>query len=181
MKLSTFALIAFIGQTACSLAEKRWLDGDSATSTTDPDVTSDCTYWANNISANDTCANIEEYFDATVAQLHAWNPSLLEDYCVLIEGWSYCVDGPAVTSSASSSTATATGHVQSQFSEVGPDVTDIASAAYTPTATSSPASNSTSSSTSTSLAPSSTQQSGASGLDFSNIYIWFFAAFFGLV
>ncbi|PYI34514.1 LysM domain protein [Aspergillus indologenus CBS 114.80] len=87
--------------------QKRWLNGDTATGTTDPDVTGDCEYWANDISATDTCAELETYFDATVAELHAWNPSLLEDYCVLIEGWSYCVEGPAVTVTAAATTLAA--------------------------------------------------------------------------
>ncbi|PYH91868.1 LysM domain protein [Aspergillus ellipticus CBS 707.79] len=99
--------------TASSTLQKRWLDGDSATGTTDPAVTDDCEYWANDISSTDTCAELESFFDVTITELHAWNPSLLTDWCALIEGWSYCVEGPAVTDFVSSTslvtTATATG------------------------------------------------------------------------
>ncbi|KAJ5655288.1 hypothetical protein N7507_007238 [Penicillium longicatenatum] len=101
--------------------KKRWLNGDAATGTTDPDVTDNCEFWANDISSTDTCAELESYFDASISELHAWNPSLLEDYCVLIKGWSYCVEGPSVTTTAAVATGTAAKVVS--FHEVSDFVT----------------------------------------------------------
>ncbi|KAK5807559.1 hypothetical protein VI817_001817 [Penicillium citrinum] len=79
-----------------SVAHKRWTNGDAATGSTDPNVTNDCTYWANGIESGDTCETLEAYFDISQEQLIRWNPGLLPDYCNLISGWSYCVSGPAV-------------------------------------------------------------------------------------
>ncbi|RHZ48402.1 putative LysM domain protein [Aspergillus thermomutatus] len=137
MKPSTFLLASLLARAgASSSLRKKWLNGDSATGTTDPDVTSDCEYWANDISSSDTCAGLEAYFDVTFAELKAWNPSLLESYCVLIEGWSYCVAGPAVTTTAAAtgSTATDTSIQKITFTEVG-DLTNSTTAVATITAT----------------------------------------------
>ncbi|KAJ9211201.1 hypothetical protein DTO166G4_7227 [Paecilomyces variotii] len=137
MQFYPFVLSCLLAQAAASpRIQKRWLNGDTATGTTDPDVTSDCEYWANDISATDTCAELEMYFDATVAELHAWNPSLLEDYCVLIEGWSYCVEGPAVTVTAAASTTTNTAIPVVGFTEVTDFVTSTTLAAATATSAS---------------------------------------------
>ncbi|KAL4981676.1 LysM domain protein [Aspergillus falconensis] len=118
--------------------QKRWLNGNSATGTTDPDVTSDCQYWANDISSDDTCAELESYFGITITDLKAWNPSLKRSYCVLIEGWSYCVDGPDVTSTPSATTGeSTTGKVT--FTEVS----DFASSTPVDTTTTEPSTTST--------------------------------------
>ncbi|KAL4734491.1 hypothetical protein BDV11DRAFT_212743 [Aspergillus similis] len=107
----------FSNVVSSAVLQKRWLNGNSATGTTDPDVTSDCKYWANDIDSDDTCAEIESYFGITITDLKAWNPSLQRDYCVLIEGWSYCVEGPDVTSTPSATAgASTTGKVT--FTEV---------------------------------------------------------------
>ncbi|PYI24164.1 ankyrin [Aspergillus violaceofuscus CBS 115571] len=117
----------------------------------------DCEYWANDVSATDTCAELETYFDATVAELHAWNPSLLEDYCVLIEGWSYCVEGPAVTVTAAASTTTNTAIPVVIFTEV----TDFVNSTILAAATATSASATTVTTTSTAIysggVPSPTQ------------------------
>ncbi|KAF4762443.1 hypothetical protein HAV15_006492 [Penicillium sp. str.  len=68
-----------------------WKVGDSSTGSTDPDVTTKCTQWANDISSKDSCKALQKEFDIDFQQLHEWNPSLLKDPCVPIEGWSYCV------------------------------------------------------------------------------------------
>ncbi|KAJ5893483.1 LysM domain protein [Penicillium taxi] len=126
--------------TVSQVNQKRWSNGDSASDYTDPDVTSDCEYWVNDISSTDTCAELETYFGITIAELHAWNPSLLEDYCELIKGWSYYVEGPAVTAIASVSTSTRTAIPIISFSEVSDDVSStswesVTAAAITMTTT----------------------------------------------
>lgn len=49
-----------------------WVDGTTATGTTDPEVTDDCDFWANDVKSNDTCSALESYFDITMKQLKAW-------------------------------------------------------------------------------------------------------------
>ncbi|KAL4977418.1 hypothetical protein BDW66DRAFT_158791 [Aspergillus desertorum] len=80
--------------------------GNSATGTTDPDVTSDCQYWANDIDSDDTCAEIESYFGITMTDLKAWDPSLQRDYCVDFVGLTTPVD--TVTTKPSTTTTTTT-------------------------------------------------------------------------
>ncbi|KAH1773720.1 hypothetical protein KXX07_009343, partial [Aspergillus fumigatus] len=67
---------------AATLA-KRWSNGDVATGTTDPNVASGCTYWANSIASSDTCESLNAYFGITIAQLVSWNPSLSSTSCTL--------------------------------------------------------------------------------------------------
>ncbi|KAL3476524.1 LysM domain protein [Aspergillus californicus] len=135
---SAIILAGLLSSEASSrLLQKRWLNGNSASGTTDPDVTSDCQYWANEISSDDTCAELESYFDITITDLKAWNPSLLRDYCILIEDWSYCVEGPDVTSTPSATSgASTTGKVT--FTEVSDFVgstTPISTAKIEPSTT----------------------------------------------
>ncbi|GIC89055.1 putative LysM domain protein [Aspergillus udagawae] len=80
---------------------KRWSKGEAATGTTDPNVASGCTYWANSVTSSDTCASLNAYFGITTAQLVSWvrvNFSPLR--------WSYCVEAPAVKTTTSKTTTT---------------------------------------------------------------------------
>ncbi|KAL4966220.1 uncharacterized protein BDV14DRAFT_171270 [Aspergillus stella-maris] len=95
MHLSLLLVVGLLNGAATASRIPGWTSGETATGTTDPGVTANCSYWANDISTNATCAQVEDHFDISFDRLKAWNPSLLKDYCVLIEGWSYCVDGPA--------------------------------------------------------------------------------------
>ncbi|KAH1372039.1 hypothetical protein KXV41_005597, partial [Aspergillus fumigatus] len=61
---------------AATLA-KRWSNGDVATGTTDPNVASGCTYWANSIASSDTCESLNAYFGITIAQLVSWSSESL--------------------------------------------------------------------------------------------------------
>ncbi|KAH1500856.1 hypothetical protein KXX52_008874, partial [Aspergillus fumigatus] len=90
---------------AATLA-KRWSNGDVATGTTDPNVASGCTYWANSIASSDTCESLNAYFGITIAQLVSWNPSLSSTSCTLTVGWSYCVEAPTVKTTTSTTTTT---------------------------------------------------------------------------
>ncbi|KAL4966219.1 LysM peptidoglycan-binding domain-containing protein [Aspergillus stella-maris] len=103
-ELFTQALLVGVGAT--SAIERRWTNGDNATGSTDPNVTNDCTYWANDIADGDTCPSIAAYYDITESELIAWNPELQPDFCVLITGWSYCVAGPPVAATTSKATVT---------------------------------------------------------------------------
>jgi hypothetical protein len=67
-----FVTFLLFGAASASRTQKRWTNGDAATGTTDPNVTDDCTYWANNIETGDTCESLESYFGITQAQLIAW-------------------------------------------------------------------------------------------------------------
>ncbi|KAJ5097343.1 hypothetical protein N7456_008064 [Penicillium angulare] len=89
-KLLALALLGSQFAAALELFE----NGDSATGTKDPNVSSRYTYWANSILSTDTCADLESYYGITVAQLVSWNPSLSATKCALKEGWSYCVEAP---------------------------------------------------------------------------------------
>lgn len=67
MKLSTLFIAALLGET--SYAYKL---GDKATGETDPDVTENCSRWANEIASGDTCKKLESDFDIDYLQLHEW-------------------------------------------------------------------------------------------------------------
>ncbi|PWY83865.1 hypothetical protein BO94DRAFT_625419 [Aspergillus sclerotioniger CBS 115572] len=149
MKASTLFLflLAFSPAIANAGFQKRWLNGVNGTNPA-PDTTSDCTYWANNITAEDTCSELESYFDITFTQLKAWNPSLLQSYCALVEGFSYCVEGPDVPANASTATsvdaANATSAPHSSFTDddggansTNDTATSTATSTVTSTATSS--------------------------------------------
>ncbi|KAJ5988345.1 hypothetical protein N7481_003555 [Penicillium waksmanii] len=75
---------------------------------TDPNVSTGCTYWANSILSTDTCAALESFYGMNVAQLVSWNPSLSTTACTLTEGWSYCVEAPAVKPTTTKATSTST-------------------------------------------------------------------------
>lgn len=49
-----------------------WKVGDSSTGSTDPDVTTKCTQWANDISSKDSCKALQKEFDIDFQQLHEW-------------------------------------------------------------------------------------------------------------
>ncbi|KAJ6025073.1 hypothetical protein N7540_005870 [Penicillium herquei] len=99
-----FVTSLLFGSASASRIQKRWTNGDAATGTTDPNVTNDCTYWANNIETGDTCESLEAYFGMTQAQLIAWNPDLSADDCILSTDQSYCVSGPDVSTVTSATT-----------------------------------------------------------------------------
>jgi hypothetical protein len=63
---------ALLGTAHAVSIEKRFSNGDFATGDMDPNVSSGCTYWANSITASDTCAVLESYLGITVAQLTSW-------------------------------------------------------------------------------------------------------------
>jgi hypothetical protein len=49
-----------------------WKNGSKATGEADPNVTTDCDYWANNVQIGDTCEMIEDFFGITEAQFKNW-------------------------------------------------------------------------------------------------------------
>lgn len=51
---------------------RRWVNGDSPTGPTDPNVAGGCGYWANDVASTDTCASIESYFGITQAEFVSW-------------------------------------------------------------------------------------------------------------
>ncbi|OOF98711.1 hypothetical protein ASPCADRAFT_204470 [Aspergillus carbonarius ITEM 5010] len=170
MKASTLFLSLLTSSPAITNAagfQKRWLNGDNGTNPA-PDTTTDCTYWANSITADDTCSELESYFDITFTQLKAWNPSLLQSYCALVEGFSYCVEGPDVPANASTATsvdaANATSAPHSTFTD---DDGDDGSSNSTNTTVSSTATSSSVPSSSVSSASHSTSASSSASLGLS--------------
>ncbi|OKP00965.1 hypothetical protein PENSUB_7546 [Penicillium subrubescens] len=101
-------LHAFLAVLANAGVMKRWSNSSFATGNTDPNVTTACTYWANSIASEDTCASLSSYFGITQGQLISWNPSLSSTACSLIVGNSYCVEAPAVKTTTTKSTTTTT-------------------------------------------------------------------------
>ncbi|KAJ5290759.1 hypothetical protein N7478_000010 [Penicillium angulare] len=95
----------FLGATVASQGGG-WENGYEATGEADPDVTSSCDHWANDVQSSDTCEMLEDYFGITIKELVNWNPSLESDSCVLETGLSYCVSGSIATSSSAVVTAT---------------------------------------------------------------------------
>jgi hypothetical protein len=71
MKLSTFFIAALLGEAICA-----YKLGDKATGVTDPDVTENCSGWANDIASGDTCKKLESDFDIDYLQLHEWVSTL---------------------------------------------------------------------------------------------------------
>lgn len=61
-----------IGVANAAEIARRWANSHNATGTTDPNVSTGCTYWANTITSSDTCASLESYFGVTIAQLVSW-------------------------------------------------------------------------------------------------------------
>ncbi|KAJ5084905.1 hypothetical protein NUU61_009484 [Penicillium alfredii] len=127
MKFSTLFFAAFLGE-----AVSAWKTGHKATGETDPNVTQNCSFWANDIASGDTCKALEKYFDLDFKQLHEWNPALVKDPCKPIEGWSYCVDSPVATNSLARLTGTDAPVLKNPPST---DSSSAASAAATSTAT----------------------------------------------
>ncbi|KAL5358352.1 hypothetical protein BJX96DRAFT_182837 [Aspergillus floccosus] len=73
MQISTLLFTAMlVGAVISVQASDGWTNGRNATGTTYPNVTSNCTYWANNISSNTTCKLVQEYFDIDFNHLHGW-------------------------------------------------------------------------------------------------------------
>ncbi|CAI7571814.1 unnamed protein product [Penicillium glandicola] len=101
MKLTTAVLAALLAP-----ATGAWKVGNDATGMTDPDVTTKCTRWANDITSDDSCKALQSEFDIDYLQLHEWNPSLLKDHCVLIEDWSYCVGSSSTTNTQAANIGT---------------------------------------------------------------------------
>ncbi|PLB44330.1 hypothetical protein P170DRAFT_503006 [Aspergillus steynii IBT 23096] len=108
MFLSVALTLLLLGSANAATIGLQFTNGDSATGETDPNVSSGCTYWANSIESTDTCAALENYYGITTAQLVSWNPSLSATNCALNEGWSYCVEAPAVKPTTTKKTTTTT-------------------------------------------------------------------------
>ncbi|PYI03565.1 hypothetical protein BO78DRAFT_421474 [Aspergillus sclerotiicarbonarius CBS 121057] len=154
------SLLAFGPAIANAGFHKRWANGDNGTNPA-PDTTSDCSYWANNITSDDTCSELESYFDITFTQLKAW------DYCSLVEGFSYCVEGPAVAANASTATsvdaANATSGPTSTFTDDDGDDGSSNRTNATTSSTSTASSIQTSSVSSASASASASSSSSLSG------------------
>lgn len=71
MKLSTFFIVALLGEAICA-----YKLGDKATGESDPDVTENCSRWANDIASGDTCKKLESDFDIDYLQLDEWVSTL---------------------------------------------------------------------------------------------------------
>ncbi|KAJ6068825.1 hypothetical protein N7499_010712 [Penicillium canescens] len=84
-----------------------WKNGSEATGEVDPNVTTGCGYWANNVQNEDTCEMIEDSFGITQAQFEYWNPGLkTSSECKMVPGFSYCVSGPAGSASSAAPSVT---------------------------------------------------------------------------
>jgi hypothetical protein len=57
---------------ASSSGQGGWKNGPEATGETDPNVTKNCDFWANDVKSTDTCKMVEDYFGITLKQLVAW-------------------------------------------------------------------------------------------------------------
>lgn len=57
---------------ASSPGQGGWKNGPKATGETDPNVTKNCDFWANDVKSTDTCKMVEDYFGITLKQLVAW-------------------------------------------------------------------------------------------------------------
>ncbi|EAU30720.1 predicted protein [Aspergillus terreus NIH2624] len=90
--LSVLLTAMLMGAVSSVQAEGGWTTGRNATGTTDPNVTSNCTYWANDISSSATCEQVQEHFDIDFNHLHAW-VSLVVDLARLASSF---VDGLCV-------------------------------------------------------------------------------------
>ena len=63
--------ILFLGA-ANSAVVKRWPSSLSPTGQTDASVAKPCAYWVNDVSKNDQCSDLEEYFDISREELVNW-------------------------------------------------------------------------------------------------------------
>ncbi|KAJ6131635.1 hypothetical protein N7523_001341 [Penicillium sp. IBT 18751x] len=100
MKLSILCFAALLGETACA-----YKLGDKATGTTDPDVTENCSQWANSISSSDTCEKLEADFNIDYLQLHEWATRLVGTEAPTLKNPNYTgsTSAPATTTTATSS------------------------------------------------------------------------------
>ncbi|KAJ5190317.1 uncharacterized protein N7498_009302 [Penicillium cinerascens] len=122
------SLLLFGAVTAVCAGQGGWKNGPTATGQTDPNVTTDCDYWANNIQLGDTCETVAEFFGISEAQFEKWvipysllsiphfaacspiyiqNPMLqTSSGCKMVPGFSYCVYGPAGSATSAAPSAT---------------------------------------------------------------------------
>lgn len=57
---------------AAAALSQGWKNGPTATGPTDPNLTVDCDYFANNVQPGDTCTMVEDYFGITEEQFQNW-------------------------------------------------------------------------------------------------------------
>ncbi|KAL2823269.1 hypothetical protein BDW59DRAFT_163432 [Aspergillus cavernicola] len=180
--LCILALLPAVATTAG--IQKRWTTGDTATAPTVPSVTDDCRYWANNITADDTYSSLQTYFDITFTELSAWNPAMLQNYCFLVEGYSYCVEGPAVPANASTATsvdrADSTNEPHFTFHEVDDDSESSNSTNSSNGTDTSTDTNATTSATTSAEAEAPSPTSAASGFSMSSFSLGIFLVFLGI-
>ncbi|KXG49682.1 Peptidoglycan-binding Lysin subgroup [Penicillium griseofulvum] len=122
--LRHFLLLLGATTAVVSSGQGGWKNGSKATGEADPNVTTDCDYWANNVQIGDTsytqyylvqngdtCYNIQNrYMNFTLAQFYSWNPAI--SGCKgLVEGDYVCVGakGSSIPSSSSSAFPTQSG------------------------------------------------------------------------
>lgn len=67
-------LLLLLGTAAAtnSAGQGGWKNGPTATGETDPNVTTDCDYYVNNVQLGDTCKMVEDYFGIDEAQFENW-------------------------------------------------------------------------------------------------------------
>lgn len=71
--VNTFLYSCILGTAiASSSGLGGWKNGPKATGETDPNVTKNCDFWANDVKSTDTCKMVEDYFGITLKQLVAW-------------------------------------------------------------------------------------------------------------
>jgi hypothetical protein len=68
VQLSLSLLALCLGASATDSLQPGWTDGDTATGRTGPRLIEGCKWWVNNIGWNDSCDDIEAYFDITEKQ-----------------------------------------------------------------------------------------------------------------
>ncbi|KAL5337117.1 hypothetical protein BJX70DRAFT_389455 [Aspergillus crustosus] len=127
--------LVLLGLSQVAALTKRWSSGDAASGDVDPNVANGCTYWANSIAVGDSCADLQDFFGITVAQLVSWNPSLSSNKCELTVGWSYCVEAPKVqpTTSKTTTSTTKTTTASSTWTTSVSTTTTTSAGAPTPT------------------------------------------------
>ncbi|KAJ5307885.1 hypothetical protein N7476_008541 [Penicillium atrosanguineum] len=131
MKLSTLFFAALLGETA-----RAYNLGDKATGTTDPDVTENCSQWANSIASGDTCKKLEADFNIDYLQLHEWASyqstlaflkNKTNSLAKLVGTEAPTLKNPNYTDSSSSSSATTTTATSSSSSSSSTNSTVTAS------------------------------------------------------
>ncbi|KAJ6071011.1 hypothetical protein N7467_012330 [Penicillium canescens] len=109
MKFSLLANLLLLGAATATnnAGQGGWKNGPTASGETDPNLTTGCDYYVNNVQQGDTCEMVEDYFDITGEQFENWNPELkTSSECKMVPGFSYCVSGPAGAASSAVPTAT---------------------------------------------------------------------------